>query len=361
MYQSIPKAEPQSSSMDPGIQEDDVQVACLPATSSGKFCPSRIRSFSKAKIIALCLLLAAVAILTTLSLNRHHSKAVFADIDNATDTCQQVQPQLYPFLTGCPEVCGRAISPDEPMYRMTMEWYFGQRKGIPGTAYDKGINFQSNPEFVEHFRNATEQLATKAKSILLPHGDTNDNNTHLIINKLTYMHMSLAYLCCLRRNETDWAREAMYQWVQEQSPFYHLSVAFDDLQCWREGPNSITNIIVADEPSQRQLIKLSDSLVKKLNDFKVPVVIPRLQQMPFHVTLMGFRYAPSEDQYYSKDPRDDIGSQIPHIYEMVSSVSNEIGNAWTGMSWNGRSPKRMPIHFGPYFDFQGTLHAGKED
>lgn len=149
---------------------------------------------------------------------------IFQDILRNEPTCQRTK--IFPFLVGCPEHCDRAIDKDEPMYRMTLEWYFGQPDQYPldhPTAYQKGINFQCPDHFVEKFQNAATSLYSSLEKAL-----PNATGT-LYMKRQRQMHMSLSYLCCLRRNKTDWAREAMYQWVQKASPF-NFDVAFDSIQ-----------------------------------------------------------------------------------------------------------------------------------
>jgi hypothetical protein len=106
----------------------------------------------------------------------------------------------------------------------------------------------------------------------------------LYVGHQDYVHISLSYLCCLRRNETDWAREVMYQWVQEQYPF-DFNVALNRLECWHVRLNSVAVIIVADDATQRSLLRFNLDLQHKLLERGIPTEVSRVDQMAFHVTL----------------------------------------------------------------------------
>jgi hypothetical protein len=86
------------------------------------------------------------------------SKDLFASIKHSNKTCQVTS--IFPFLVGCPERCKRAISIDEPMYRMAMSWYFAGLKYGKGQAYDLGINYQCPDQFVDNFRLASSSMET---------------------------------------------------------------------------------------------------------------------------------------------------------------------------------------------------------
>jgi hypothetical protein len=161
------------------------------------------------------------------------TKDLFASIKHSNKTCQVTT--IFPFLVGCPERCKRATSLDEPMYRMAMSWYFAGLRHGKGEAYDLGINYQCPDKFVDNFRFASSSMETALTK-----------NQGLRFHAQERMHLNLAYLCCLRRNETDWAREIMHQWVLDNYPF-NFDVEFNKVECWHERYNSVTNIIIADD------------------------------------------------------------------------------------------------------------------
>jgi hypothetical protein len=191
------------------------------------------------------------------------SKPLFESILHNHDACQVTQ--VFPFRVGCPKTCRRATYIDEPMYRMSMAWYLGMPDLDDGIAYDRGINYQCPIEFVNNFRNAAKEMGY-IQTI-----------RDVQIKFQPRMHLSLNYLCCLRKNETDWVREVMYKWVLDNYP-YSLSVKFDKFQCWHERNNSVTTIIVADEQSQRTLIKMSNDIEDKLLEKGIPTEVHRSQQ-----------------------------------------------------------------------------------
>lgn len=266
----------------------------------------------------------------------------FDDILHSNATCQKTA--VFPFRVGCPKECSRAISIDEPMYRMSMAWYFAKPDQPEGIAYDKGVNYQCPKPFVENFRSASSMMTSI---------QTTSPDLNLALQDR--MHVSLSYLCCLRRNETGWAREIMYRWVLENQPF-NFQLKFEKVQCWHERHNSVTVIIIADDATQRTLMKLNQDLEHQLLKQKgIATEIHRSQQMPFHMTLFGV-YRGAKGNFTGVDflpPEDDIRPDIPNIYQLVTNVSNHFGNQWL-------SDQRMHVRHAPYFSATGTLHAGKE-
>jgi len=166
---------------------------------------------------------------------------------------------IQPFRIACPASCvgwRQGIeSNEEPMYRMGMAWYLGQTSSYDpdhpdrniGTAYDQGINYQCPIELVDAFSRANR---TVVDGVLRGRAAGNYEMQPLQVTVQARIHLSLLYLCCLRANETDRVRESMYQWVMDRFPF-NFTARFDKLECWKEQYNSVTNIIVADDDTQR--------------------------------------------------------------------------------------------------------------
>lgn len=106
------------------------------------------------------------------------------------------QTKHFPFLTGCPEQCPSRNDTveGEPLYRMTLEWYFGEPdqyplpNGVSTTTYDKGINFQCPDHFVKTFQDSSTWLYS---SLLANMPNTTGK---LILKKQRRMHLSLSYL-----------------------------------------------------------------------------------------------------------------------------------------------------------------------
>jgi hypothetical protein len=245
---------------------------------------------------------------------------------NAT-TCQVAT--IFPFRAGCPQTCRRQVNETEPMYRMGLEWYFARPNQSEHTAYDRGVNYQCPAPFVTNFRRASTMMESIAST-----------NIGVNLKIEERMHLSLSYLCCLRRNETDSVREVMYQWVQDQYPF-SFDVQFESVECWHERHNSVTVIMV-----------MNQNLKQALLDRGIPVEVDRSQQMPFHVTLFGvFRGAKQ-----SLAAVDNIQGDIRNIYQLVTRISDTFQDKWTGE--NGGSG--MTVHHAPYFSFDGVQHAGHE-
>ena len=257
------------------------------------------------------------------------------------DTCQSTL--IKPFRAGCPASCKRAVSVNETMYRMSAEWAFAQailfdESQLP-VAFDKGINYRCPRQFVENYISAGTRLQDEATM-------ANNNNNNLTFKHQSRIHMSLAYLCCLRRNETDWVREIMYEWVLQHRPF-DFTVKFNKLECWQERYNSITNIIVGDDETQRTVMMFAHDLYQYLERRGIPMEISRDQQMPIHVTLAGLYRGTGE----GKVPYDNIEPSIPVVHSIVRQISKEYGDTWAGND-------RMRVTFDPYFDRKGVWHAG---
>ena len=220
-------------------------------------------------VIALTLIAIAIIIWGSWSQSnsfrtKNSSKLSFQSIMTAQDTCQVTK--VFPFRVGCPKQCERQSYEDEPMYRMSIAWYLGMPEMEEGTAYDRGINYQCPIEFVENFRNAENDL-----------GNTIQRIRDVKVKYQPRMHMSLNYLCCLRKNETDWARQVMNKWILDNYP-YSISLKFDKFQCWHERGNSVTTIIIADEQSQPTLLKMSNDIEAKLLEHGIPTEIHRTDQ-----------------------------------------------------------------------------------
>jgi ribosomal protein L17 len=223
---------------------------------------------------------------------------------------------------------------------MTMGWNFGQPilfepSQLPN-AYEYGFNYQCPRIFVENFVHASQDLERQVKT------EIPDIN----IKQQERLHLSLAYFCCLRRNETDWVREITQEWIHHHHPF-DFTVKFNKLECWHERHNSVTNIIVGDDATQSVLMKMLHDLYDTIHRRAgIKMEIPRENQMPFHVTLSGIFYG-------TKEEGDNIRPQIPVIHKLVSKISQRFGDRWAG--YHG-----MRITHDPKVRSQGTWHAGNQ-
>lgn len=258
-----------------------------------------------------------------------------------------------PFRSACPKECNRttptstartsSTSITEPLYRMHMSWYFGQPDAYTphrthDEAYQKGINFQCPDVYVESFRHASSELIAQVQA--------NETIPKVVIKRQDWMHLSMSYLCCMTLEETYWAREVMQQWILDNYPF-DFTVKFDELQCWQERYNSITNIIVADEQSQRVLMQMNHDLRDKLRERGVPVLVNRESQMPFHMTMTGLSLGNQTEESMAKE--DNIEPYLPATYDIVSNISKEMASNWAGKH-------RMRIQHVPHFTPEGIQH-----
>jgi hypothetical protein len=249
---------------------------------------------------------------------------------------------IKPFRMGCPATCKRAVDVNETMYRMHAAWYFGQARLFPESelpiAYDMGINYQAPRAYIENFIEAAQEVNDAAYQSLPP-------NITVAFQK--DIHMSMAYLCCLRKNETYWVREIMKKWVNQRRPF-QFHVQFNKLECWHERFNSATNIMVGDEATQQIVMKYVHELYDAIEDHGIHMEVLREQQMPIHATLVGLQYGEGEQV----DPQYDIRPQLDAIYEIVAPISKAFGDSWTGGGSEG-----MTVSHDPRIS-DGEWHAG---
>ena len=173
------------------------------------------------------------------------------------------------------------------------------------------------------------------------------------------MHLSLAYFCCIREDEFHLLKQTMYEWTMEVAPF-DIPISFDEVQCWHERHNSITELIVADNDSQFRLMRVYEDLVARIEGragIPIESVVPRSLQMPFHVTLMGFHRCKGED------PRPECTlseSDLFHVYEATQEVSNDIGSSWTGRDKHScsSSSSSMRMQHAPRFPEKPRKQTG---
>jgi hypothetical protein len=208
-----------------------------------------------------------------------------------------------------------------------VEWYFGNatqydsRLSWPtqngGTRTAKGVDFQAPQAFVATFGAAARALEEQGERRLQVPGKA------FRVHKQKFMHASLSYLCCLTAEETARSLPIIDQWIAETA--FNFTLRFTEIQSWHESPNAVTNIVLVDEASQQRMMRLNHDLNRHLEAAGVPVVIPREDQMPFHVTVAGFRYSKKGETY---DPHYEITSQLPTIYSLVDVVSQSYRHQW---------------------------------
>jgi hypothetical protein len=250
---------------------------------------------------------------------------------NTTTQCQETIYQ--PFLVGCPVDCRPYRSEQLPAntknettlyYRLTMEWYLGQPRlnlhpplPRPNTFYDMGYNYECPTEFVDAFGRASDHLED---ALLKQQQQQRDSN--LTIKTQTRMHISLAYLCCLRLEEAYHVQEIMQEFIHSNDDAFHIpNVNFERIECWKERFNSITHIIVVDNASQHALLKLLHRLELVVLQANISVPISRQIQMPFHSTLLGVQLG---NKTYSTDPRHNIDPILPLSFQTVQEINRNL-------------------------------------
>ena len=239
--------------------------------------------------------------------------------------CQS--PLFQPFRIGCPPNCvgfrpGMLPSEDNDVYRMTIAWNFAS------LVNHDVQTFRSSKAFTTAFLQANHSLVDM---VMVKRGNT------LHYGGQKKIHLNLAYLCCLLENETTPVIDAMHQWVEERQPFDFI-VQFDRLECWHERFNSVTNIIVGDDRTQQTLYALHLDLMDYIRRHTgvIPTYVPRVRQMPFHITLGKFYVGEREPYYYTDtghyQTQDDISPFLEDVYNAAASISQQFGRYWTGLA-----------------------------
>lgn len=221
-------------------------------------------------------------------------------------TCQHVH--VYPFRVGCPSTCSREID-GGPMYRMHVAWKFGY-------LHESSDSFRGAPrKFVEGFKVSLDHVS----DLLSDHHNVTGN---LRIKRQVKMHMSLAYFCCIPDLERAAVQEAMREWSEHHYESPRTKVRFDRLECWKERHNSITNIVVGDDRLQKTLFPIYMDLVhyvqQRVPSYN-PMVVPRTEQMPFHITLIGTYYG-SKEQGASIDPMLPVMAQVTQAEDIFHDL-----------------------------------------
>lgn len=236
------------------------------------------------------------------------------------DTCRRTR--FMPFLAGCPKSCAD-LRPDKPtdrFYKTSVIWRLGRLKEIHNATAAAALTdtamarrFTADPAYIHAFagseQSLTEQQAQETQALGLE---------PLSLSQQRNVHMSLAYLCCLTSTEMATVNEVVGRWLQQQMHLDFQAV-FDRVECWQERVDSITNIIVANEATQRTVMKLYQSLLRSIEDAGVPQPVQRDDQMPFHMTLLGLHTAGSDISAYLAPVARAVDAATTHFSGGVST------------------------------------------
>jgi 2'-5' RNA ligase len=262
----------------------------------------------------------------------------------------------FPFRTGCPQDCRPYRARDEnvdydDLYRLTVEWYFGEPKAYnPNESWDsqrnssshsRGNNFECPESVVRTFQAAAADLKSAA-------GKLSTATRNISVHEQVRMHVSLSYICCLTMFEAQEALRVVDDWINQT--MFDFTVRFSgEIVSWYESPNSVTLIANVDWWSQRTLMRLNHDLNRRLKASRIPMAVFRESQMPFHTTLAGFRYGDTGESYRSEL---EIASQLPRIYEVAQDVSNR----YSARDWNGQG-RGIPIQHKPRRSGKPSRHT----
>jgi len=159
---------------------------------------------------------------------------------------------------------------------------------------------QCNESFADSFRALERELVSLV-----------GNDVGFNVTKQRQMHVSLAYVCCVTADEWPRMFAALTDWTTNatQRRAFDFDVTFNRVEPWRESNVSISNIVVLDTPSQRQVSRLYDELVQHLHALGLPNPVGRQHQMPFHATLVGFKHA-------------NMSAHEAHVVRAVDALNN---------------------------------------
>lgn len=114
----------------------------------------------------------------------------------------------------------------------------------------------------------------------------------------------------------------MREWSERHYESPRTKIRFDRLECWKERHNSITNIVVGDDQLQKTIIPIYMDLVhyvqQRVPSYN-PMVVPRAEQMPFHITMIGTYYG-SKEEGASIDPMLPVMAQVTQAEDIFHDL-----------------------------------------
>mmetsp|Transcript_20986 Transcript_20986/g.83671 ORF Transcript_20986/g.83671 Transcript_20986/m.83671 type:complete len:352 (-) Transcript_20986:406-1461(-) len=239
--------------------------------------------------------------------------------------------KFFPFKIGCPiSCCGyrpeAEHDPQQPFYRFSILWDFGAL--FPEMHNASELASMSDADLAERL-NCTPAMArafATSESVLTSKLPFAINKTVKFKPQL-FLHMALSYFCCLKLAEAQQAVAALQnRGIQAELLSPPVAFRFSRLECWRERIDSVTNILIADNATQRQLLSTHHE-VKQFLRREVPSLTPALdsmplreEQMPFHVTVLGL----SASRLSPKDPIGNISTHLKSIAHAVEHANGEI-------------------------------------
>ena len=218
------------------------------------------------------------------------------------------------------------------MYRTDIEWIFGFVKDFPNDFQGDSTPFV--PTFLESVARVNQYVSEKAPN--------HTGKLHLIPQK--FIHSSLAYLCCIREEEIEVVQKTLDTWWNK-AKWGHLTASFNRLECWKVRPNTVTNIIIGDDLLQEALwpayMDLMSAIRKNVPTYN-PLVVPRQDQMPFHITLVGASYGSDVIGGNSIDPA------LPTLASITRSITKN--------TFELRNLPRLKLDFKPHRQSTPVIH-----
>jgi hypothetical protein len=122
----------------------------------------------------------------------------------------------------------------------------------------------------------------KATNILTQFGKPES----LAIHKRSWLHVTVNYYCCYSKQEVIRIKQflANYKWMVQE-------IVFDKMACAVSHTDKISIILMANEKSQRDLLKLATAIENEMETkMNIPIRISRTKLQKIHMTLgMVFR------------------------------------------------------------------------
>lgn len=324
--------------------EDDEGMEPLPLAARG-------RSYRNLTILGGCfLILGVVVLVAAVPLARgpaplakeaetFESEPIEWDVFNYNYSGSNRCPRstVYPSHTGCPQTCVRPDGAElsERLYYFTVVFYFGQSAAYNDTlppkqsAYKHGINFQCPLALVRNFVNSGQKYVSRFTS---NYTDSSSSSV-ILVDKL---HTTLSYICCLTKDEAYWAQQLAKQWVMDSYPF-DFQMGFNRVECVTPRPNAWGTMLVADASTQHTLLAMNHQIRDLLIAHDIPVIVPREQQYPFHISLASViledvdlttnKTNNTNKGTQQEDMEDQLGRQIQ---EFSDTISHKYGSSWTG-------------------------------
>ena len=269
------------------------------------------------------------------------------DVPPSSGTCRQTKFQ--PFKTGCPiSCCGYRGGSEsihamqQPMYRFALMYDFGRlfpemhdydalSENLSDADLEKKLNVSAAVARI--FAKSESTLAGNASPALKP-------------KVQNFMHLTVSYFCCMTETEAKRIATLVRDYVASAktlaAKLNHLAFRVARVECWRERLDSVMNILLLDNSTQRKLLAIHDDVTTYLSTRAQGTTVGRVldamptrqEQMPFHVTLLGLS-APREAGTFQPG---NVSRYVSSIARAVDVVNHNVADLYAD------SKATSPLH-----------------